>query len=145
MGTEETEMTKTIRHIVMNQGYDTLREAYAIAKNLCSSLSLSRITILCNVLKGPTEGIMSVITDRATAKQLVKGNTVSTKDGMILELRSERTFKEYQEYDVIFGIYLGRKAIEKMDTATSVRGVVFIPWLKDEATDWIQRWNPTLH
>lgn len=134
------------RHIMVSQGNDTdkLRQAYAIATGLCASLGVARLTILCNGLKRPTEGILSVITDRTTAKQLVKGDTV-TRGGVVHELRSERTFEEYPSYDVVFGIYLGRKPLDKMDTARDVKGVVYISWLEDEATGWIQRWNPTVH
>lgn len=134
------------RHVMVSQGNDTdkLRSAYAVATGLCASLGTTRLSIVCNGLKGPTEGILTVITDRVTAKQLLKGNTV-TRGGVAHELYSERTFEEYPSYDVVFGIYLGRKALDKMDTARNVRGVVFVSWLEEEAKDWIKRWNPIVH
>jgi hypothetical protein len=139
-------MTQTIRHVMVSHGNDTekLREAYRIATGLCISLGVARLTILCNGMKGPTEGILTVITDRATAKQLVKGNEVRLGN-LTLDLRSMRTFEEYPSYDVVLGIYLGHDGLDKMDTARLVKGVVYVSLLPDEAADWIQRWKPTVH
>ncbi len=139
-------MTQIIRHVVVSHGNDTekLREAYGLATALCGSLGVARLTILCNGMKGPTEGILTVITNRATAKQLVKGDDVRLGN-LTLDLRSVRTFEEYPSYGVILGIYLGRDGLDKMDAATSVKGVVYVSWLPEEAADWIQRWAPTVH
>lgn len=75
-------------------------------------------------------------------KKLHKGTTF--KDcPLLFKFESIKTTKGYfQEPTIVITCGLDTDILEKIDDSFA-RVIIAIPWLKDNITKWVQRWNPT--
>lgn len=85
------------------------------------------------------------------AKALCKGATVRIKGENVrittelsMNLDSTKTFYPHSSYGMVIGVYLSRKDQDLLDSVSSARAIVLLPWTEDEGKAWLSTWNATI-
>ena len=138
--------TNIQRYLVPGQGPDleALKECLALAVKVSREKELKMITLLVPMKSNFENSVVADLLGKKVIKTLLKGQKVKAIDDIYMELESIQTFSEYATYEMIIGIYLSQKGIDVLDSVRSVKAIIFLPWLKDEVSDWIARWNPSI-
>lgn len=84
--------------------------------------------------------ISEAIGDNAT-KELLKGNTVSIKNGISIKLESADTLKNSVSVRIALAAYLGARDLRVADSLSNLKCIVFLPWISEDGEGWQQSWN----
>ena len=119
-----------------------LRESFRI----CEEKGLPRITLLIPAKKyfstTPVAAMIDQLIGRGTAKDICGGSV--RVNGIELHAAYSDTFDEYEEYQMLVGIYLQSKSLDKLDTPSRVAAIVYLPWTEAEGKGWLSTWRATV-
>lgn len=134
------------RYLIENHGPDqeAIKTAFAGAFQVCVQHGITSITLLVPA-KGafPTTVVGTFLGDKVT-KALCKGETVRIGDDLNMDLESAKTFAPYKSYGMVIGVYLSQKDQNALDSVSSAKAIVLLPWTEEEGKAWMSTWNATV-
>ncbi len=79
------------------------------------------------------------------SKALLKGQKVKLPSGGTLKLETEKTFHNLSTDDIIFGVYVDKKMLDKIDSVKNTPAVIVVPWVENiDIKEWVRAWNPEI-
>jgi hypothetical protein len=135
-----------LRYLVPNHGPDVeaLKRCLSLAIKVSQDKGFQTITLLIINKKNFENTIVADVLGRQVIKYLLKKEKVQAIGNIYFELESLQTFNKYASYEIIIGLYLTQKGIDVLDAVLNTKVVIYLPWLEDEAKDWIDRWDPII-
>jgi hypothetical protein len=134
------------RYLVENHGSDSdaIKTAFAGAFRVCAQNGITSITLLVPA-KGtfPSTVVGSFLGDKVS-KALCKGMTVKIQGSLTINLESPKTFSVLKSYGMVIGVYLHQKDQNILDSVSSAKAIVFLPWKEQEGKTWLSTWNATI-
>jgi hypothetical protein len=133
------------RYLVENSGPNEsalgagLREAIRI----CQRDGIPSITLLMETKQAFQGSVLATVLGPPISKRLAAGKTVKSA-GIEIKLESAKTFSPYIPDGMIIGVHVGRGGLDALDSATSAKAIVLVPWLEVEGKRWMSVWNPTV-
>ena len=129
--------------------YDGYNEkAYLQAFNFALQLSKKDREvkrIVCYVHTKGSTGYFASILDANTIKELLKGDIQVNPFPVPLTIQTKSTYFKnrycFSNHDLILAFGMDKEELEVLDDYDGIEYVVAIPWLKDEISPWIERWN----
>lgn len=61
-----------------------------------------------------------------------------------MDLESPKTFFAYKSYGMVIGVYLSPKDQDVLDSVSSAKALVLLPWTEADGKTWLSTWNPTV-
>lgn len=111
---------------------------------ICGDMGLERITLLVPAIKYFSTSIACTTIDRLVqpgiGKALCSRNAVKI-NGISLDIESLDTLNEYSSYELLVGIYLSAKDLDKLDSPSTVKAVLYLPWTEEEGKKWQSTWE----
>lgn len=117
--------------------------------------ALDLLNEICKNLKNPKDAILLIPSEHtiqgttletalgtSIAKALLKGQPVGLPCGGNLKLETQQTFREFSTTDIIIGVYVNKKMLNQIDSATNAAAVIIVPWIMDDIREWKRTWNP---
>jgi len=135
----------TPRYLIENHGpdHEAIKTAFAGAFQICNQNGISEITLLVPA-KGSFSGtVVGKFLGGSLTKALCKGETVKISENLSMNLESPKTFSSYKTYGMVIGVYLSRKDQDALDSISSVKAIVLLPWTEEEGKAWRSTWNTT--
>jgi hypothetical protein len=142
------------RYLIENHGANSeaVKAMFAGAFQVCSQNGITNITLLVPTKQHFLFTEVGTLLGDRTAKALRNGETVKMEANfttnltvnVTMNLESTKTFYPHSSYGMIIGVYLSRKDQNVLDSVSSARAIVFLPWTEDEGKAWLSTWNPTI-
>jgi hypothetical protein len=148
LGMEERKQMSAItpRYLIENHGpdQDAINTAFAEAFQICTQKAISNITLLVPAKGTFQDTVVGTFLGDKVTKALCKGQIVRITDDLTMNLESPKTISPYGSYGMVIGVYLTQKDQNVLDSLTSVKAIVLLPWTEDEGKSWLSTWNATI-
>jgi len=133
----------TPRYVIENHGpdHDAIKTAFSGAFQVCAQLGISEITLLVPAKGQFPSTVVGTFLGQSVTKAICKGQTVKITDTLCMNLESPKTFSPYKTYGMVIGVYLSQKDQNALDSITSARALVLLPWTEEEGKTWLSTWN----
>jgi hypothetical protein len=80
---------------------------------------------------------------KAEIRKMLKGQYVLLGKAK-LGVESIQTVSTHRQHGVIIAVNLSEEMMEKIDGITSCKGIIFVPWKREDGDQWRSRWNPVV-
>lgn len=133
------------RYLIENHGPDSdaIKTAFAGAFAVCVQNGITSITLLVPAKGAFPTTVVGTFLGADVTKALCKGETVKV-DGLTMDLESPKTFSPFKSYGMVIGVYLSQKDQNVLDSVSSAKAIVLLPWTEDDGKTWLSTWNPTV-
>lgn len=131
------------RILVRNHGpvTDNVIKAFAAAFAQATANSATTIHLIVpSKAAFSTTVIADALGEKAT-KELLKGNMVAIKNGVVFKLESADTLRNSTAIRIALAAYLGARDLRAVDSLGGLQSVVFLPWHSDDGEGWQQSWS----
>ncbi len=108
-------------------------------KNYFEKIATKNI-LLAVPLKSNLDGVIKEVFGEGFVKTLLKGNTV-TASGFKFSLMTCRTGPQFSFQGAVLALYATKDLLDKIDNLRGVTDVLLIPWIKDDLSEWVPRWQ----
>jgi hypothetical protein len=133
------------RYLVENSGADesVLAAGLGEAIRICRRDGISSMTLLMVTKQAFPRSVLATVLGPAISKRLAAGETAKSEE-IEIKLESVKTFSPYVTHGMIIGVYVGKGGLDALDSVTSAKAILLLPWQEDEGKDWMSVWNPTV-
>lgn len=101
--------------------------------------------VVCYIQEKSSIGYFDGILDGKTVQSLLNGNVRLDPFSVPLTIKTKITYSANQCYsynsDLVLAFGMGLKDLEVIDDYPCVKYIVAIPWIKDNALPWVERWK----
>ena len=136
----------TPRYLIENHGPDSdaIKTAFAGAFEVCVQNGITSITLLVPAKGAFPTTVVGTFLGANVTKALCKGETVKITENLSMDLESPKTFSPFKSYGMVIGVYLSPKDQNILDSASSAKAIVLLPWTEEDGKTWLSTWNPTV-
>jgi len=61
-----------------------------------------------------------------------------------MKLESPATFSPHESYGMVIGVHLSQKDQNALDSISSAKAIMLIPWTETEGKAWMSTWSPNI-
>lgn len=94
---------------------------------------------ICVPIMGNLDGTLSELLGERRTSRLLRGESLSFREGLEIHARSTRTIRKYRHGGAVLAAFADCKMLNVLDELAGVSAMFVVPWDFDEVQDWIKR------
>jgi hypothetical protein len=132
----------TAARYVVPRDANQLANAFRAIADICKSKSIACVRLIVPKTGGWEHTIVAKFLGPARTKALLKRQSVPIADGVSMTLESAQNFRSYSNSDLLVGVHISIKDMNKLDDSPFPQVVMFLPWSDLEEGEWRATWSP---